>query len=277
MAKREENMFGWFAKNLPFVGAIAKEFDKFCPQIEDEVSVTVQGQPGSTKRRMYLMALATCSGIARRLNTIAPGGVFLVPPPGLLMVEYDAADNWVRCTMRYQTGTLGLSTIGGGLGASDPVFDNLPVYNGPDCEVVGKPLNFTGTLAGIPIPGIPRSAQSGPSIPLEFAEKTVLSACPRVPDPDPLVAGNAGPSVPSSNPKPPGDNRSRGAVVVTGATTSTMSGTRAFGPPTETPKVIPPCCAVSLQLVPLVYAALTDPGSFGKEIFAAPQSGPTGA
>jgi hypothetical protein len=250
-------------RGVGYAQAIAVTFDSLrqaIPMMEDEVIVEVVGQPGASKKDLYYLALAAANGMVRTDIDF----VGATPRMGVLMIEYDAADHWVRCTMKYTGGATAFIGWGGG-GTGDCV-----VYAGPQCEVKGKEFNFTSDTL---LPGIPSS--TNPSIPkLPWDGRVILTPCPTVPNPAPgMGPAPFGPIIPSPNPKPPGDNRSRGAVVRPS--------------PSPEPDSIPvssifrglktDCCNKSLELVPLVFSALTDPGSFGTEVFIAPTAGPTGS
>lgn len=240
------------------------------PALEDEVTVEVMGQPGANKQKLYFLALAAANGMIRRVPFLAGLG----PAYGMLMIEYDAAAEWVRCTIRYKwnLNSMNVKPEGVSVGTGS-IFDSLAVYRGPQCNVVGDKFNFVDPL----IPGIPSSSKADAGAPqLPFKGSMILTACPTTPKPAPddvtqnpppePILKNA-PSIASPNPKPPGDNRSRGAVVSPGP-----SGVVGTATPTASIK----CCDKVLALIPLVYAALSAPATDAEMRFPIPQSGPTG-
>ena len=266
---------------LPFVGAAVDEVKKLIPRLEDEVVVTVVGQPGAKKAQLYYLALAAACGLVRRYDGKAGQ---IDPAPGMLAVEYDAASNYVKVTLRYNTNLLSAfvviqdtdltATIGAGAaqqvkdyeaqqgnqGGSTPVlplkaFKELVVYSGPRDDVVGREFNFTG------IPGLGLFARTFGSPQLPWVGRTILTTAPQCQEPIPGFGPNTGSIVPTPDPKPPGDNRSRGAVVSSTNPLQTAPGTFANA---------------TALLIPMVFAALTDPGGSSLEGFPAPISGPTG-
>lgn len=261
-------------------GAIADATFKFAPQLEDEVTVEVVGQPGASKKQLYFLALAAAFGIVKRAD-VRVAGKFLQPPPGMLMIEYDAADHWVRCTLRYKTSLLQGAAAGliGNVVGTDIVgpgianLSSIPLYAGPKCDVIGGEFEFVGQVP-VAAAGIPDSSDDPLAPKLPFKDKTILTVCAQVKDPNPAQPGSGGNVIDSPNPKPPGDNRSRGAVVTGGAARPTgfvaaVSNLGSLGQDD--------CCLnKSMSLVPLVFAALSDPGSFRGEVFAEQTSGPLG-
>lgn len=285
------NLFSRGGSILSGGASVADAARNNTPKLEDEAIVEVVGQPGSTKRQLYYLALATASSLVRRFDFAR----FASPPPGMLMVEYDAADNWVRCTLRYRTSLLA-SAVGQALGdallnfgrapflprleyaaeqGSLKDYAQAPVLAGPNETLVGKPFNFTGSLT----PGVPNDPDAGtlgfggqigaPRLP--FAGKTILTSSPfvggdpRIPTPDPYRPGE-GNRMASPNPKPPGDNRSRGGVPAYSAVGLDRPGLTSDVQPST----------MSQLLVPLVYAALADPGGDRLDHFPVPTAGPTG-
>lgn len=254
--------------------AITSELAKYVPILEDEVTVEVVGQPGASKQELYYLALAAANGIVRRFNNIVQFNPLSPPSFAALMIEYDAADHWVRCYLKYTTGTLSIAVDADGDDTTiDPAFslnpDNLAVYRGPQCAVVGGNFDFVSSLPGIP--SDPTAGSGAPQMP--FEGQTILTSCAasRLPNPAPMtqnppptyaLSATTGPFGPTVNPKPPGDNRSRGAVVAAGASQNPPPGQ---------------CCDKVMKLIPLAFAALTDPGSLAKEMFTPPTAGPTGS
>lgn len=217
---------------IPIIGQIISGIDDATPKLEDEVTVEVVGQPGARKQDLYNLALVTAYGLARPQRIAR----FLLPPPGLLMIEYDAADNWVRCTLRYKVGAL---SPGVGIGGIS-MLSQLPLIDGPPEAVIGVTPVFPLSIIGLPFLGRP------------FVDKTVLTTAGKVIDPNPTIKGSGGPIIDSPNPKPSGDNRSRGSVND------------------------PSANIVSSYLIPMVFAALNDPGSQALTTFPQPTSGPLG-
>jgi hypothetical protein len=224
--------------------AIILDFvDKYTPHLEDEVTVEVIGQPGARKSDLYYLALNTAYGLAR------PGvsGIPLLPAPGLVMIEYDAADNWVRATLRYRVGIIDLVTTG---------FANIPSFL--IRKVLGNPPAMTAAGAAFALPlisgppetvigGEPRLPFLGPlNVPfpkgLPFTGKPVLTTYAKTLDPNPAVRTPG--IIDSANPQPSGDGRSRGSI-----------GAPTLGDLTAN------------YLVPMIFAALTDPGSVTLELF----------
>lgn len=241
---------GWLLDAINTGQAIKKQQ----PTLEDEVTVEVVGQPGANKQQLYYLAMSTAFGIVRQYQSINAILAFVTPSYGMLMSEDDAADNWVRCTVRYSVGMWGAVTqntknqlMGTTTGS---IFDQLTVYRGPQCNVNGGKFDFLSTplptaptgLAGIinraldipgflgQIPGIPANPNNGDAPELPFAGQPILTTCPTVTTPNPtrVIESpaptypiiNPGPPIPSPNPKPPGDNRSRGAIPVSSSSTS---------------------------------------------------------
>lgn len=246
------NAWGFLQRNLPGLGAVGKEIGKSIPHLENEAVVEVVGQPGASKQQLYFLAMSTAMGLVGRsdFSVILPGTprFYVNPPPGMIMVEYDAADNWVRATIRYRTSTLGAITE---TFSAQRFYRETAVYAGPNDSVTGAEFNFTSIN---PLgPGIPNSAQSSGAPQFPFAGRDVLSSRPGVFDPNPdIELGSANP-IPSPNPKPPGDNRSRGVAFVEIDLGNVVA-----------------------SLVPLVFAALSDPGTAALQVFPQPTSGPLG-
>lgn len=231
------------------------------PTLDERVTVEVHGQPGSTKQELYYLALSAANGVTRRSRPI---GVTLdptiIPTSALIQIEYDAADSWVRCTLMYKYGTYGNTAP---FDTKAGFYNNLAVYRGPQCDLVGDDMRFvSGEL-----PGIPAGPPLVPILP--WAGRVILTGCPTIDSPQivPAITQNPVPSlpriirpkIPSPNPKPPGDNRSRG-VVFSEADTVPSTG----------------CCAKRTDLIALVFAALTDPGSQDFTMWDSPVLGPQG-
>jgi hypothetical protein len=286
---------------IPFINVLqlfeytAKVFRDNIPVVQDEVTVEIVGQPGASKQELYYLAMAAAFGIVRPIGPLVQLDPFVPPSAASIMIEYDAADHWVRLTLMYRRGAVNsvskvvgtdifavlipelpvewnpfgsVRPIAPPMGASTgDLLTTQAVYRGPQCDVVGGEFGLTSSiLPGFPGTNDPRAPQ------LPWKGKTILTACPTVPAPinvtPPLQApppnaplGASGPVIPSPNPKPSGDNRSRGSVVTPGA----AGLTNATG-----------CCPKTMLLVELVSAALTDPGTDALETWDAPAPGPTG-
>jgi hypothetical protein len=292
---------GTVAENVPFIGGIVKGVTDWAPSLEDEATVEVVGQPGASKKQLYFLALSAAFALAKRFDpNIA--GKYILPPPGMLMIEYDAAGNWVRATVRYKTSMLfvaaldlvgkSFTQIGIGGVIKRPPIESMPVYAGPKCDVVGESFQFTQNvppaaglgllgLIGVTDPatfalnlagaGIPSSSKDSFAPKLPFEGKTILTPCAQVIDPNPAVQGAGGATIPSPNPKPPGDNRSRGAVVTAGGSAAPSA------PASANPTADTCFLSKSMALIPLVFSALSDPGSLSDQVFTPPTAGPLGA
>lgn len=231
--------------------------------IDDTVTVEVRGQPGANKQQLYYLALAAANGMVRRVVQLDSP---IKPSFGMLSIEYDAAGNWVRCTIRYTWSMLSVNVKNTKVFGAN-FFDGLAVYRGPQCGVVGGEFDFVGTNG---LRGVPSTVAPGaPDLP--FDGQTILTDCPRVQEPKPTaMTQNPPPKIPlknpgelidSPNPKPPGDNRSRG-VVFTGETA-----------PRSTPG---DCCAKINALLPMVFAVLSGAATTDDMTFANPTAGPRG-
>lgn len=281
---------GWGLSKLAQGIAVTRELANTIPRLEDEVTVEVIGQPGSTKQQLYFLALAAANGLVHKFSPLVNLNPLVAPTMGMVMIEYDAADNWVRATLRYNTSTLAAATTGD---RRKTYPNELAVLRGPSCDVVGEAFNFTSLV----IPGIPLSAISGPDPPnLPFENQTILTPCPEVQEPRPTKL-TQNPAVrkpaqrtreiPSPNPKPPGDNRSRGVIpaYVAGgsnvinptlgggsmkyATSPSSSGATSYVQDGK-------CCPAVDKLAALVFAALSDPGGNVDTTFVSPDLGPAG-
>lgn len=216
-------------------GGIAQAVADLFPKLEDEVTVEVLGQPGSNKKQLYYLAMAAAYGLAR------PGGAlrFLGTPPSLLMCEYDAADSWVRLTLRYKIGVMDFALKP--IGTLTVITSGLPVISGPKDEVEGG-------RAQLPLPGfLPDAITQAPVFKptLEFTGKVILTTAGVCITPDP--AANGGNTIYTPNPRPPGDTRSRGAVQNPNSSQ-----------------------VVADYLIPMIFASLSDPGSQNHMYYPAP-------
>lgn len=317
-----------FAINLLAGGMLVADIIKQnTPTLEDEVVVEVIGQPGATKQQLYFLALAAASSVVRQIAPLSPAIAFISPSAGMLMIEYDAADNWVRATLKYQSGMAVNYAASLTNALPGNLFDQLAVYRGPPCNLNGAPFGFVASISNtgkkifgdalsagvtrtaatlilgpvlaladiIGTIGIPADSTSASAPQLPFAGQPILSTCPTTPTPIPrpitqsqvpdTVLGIVGPTIPSPNPKPPGDNRSRGAIptptasaivsgVVSGGATSGTSevvGTATGVSGSSTPDGT--CCNISLTLIPLVFAALSAPATNASMTFPNPVPG----
>jgi len=217
------------------------------PRLDDEIVVEVHGKPGASKRDLYFLAVAAASGMTRRWASLAG---YVGPVSGALIIEYDQAEQWVRCTMRYSVGSFAASANNSSEQAG--FYADVAVYNGPKCSLVGKPLTFIGPSA---LPGFPQAGINDSIINPLFREKVILTTCPKTTDPDP-TKNPGGPGVEvidSPNPTPPGDHRSRG-VFLTARENPTVDG----------------CCTTTNEFVNMIFATLSNPGSYGFSIFQPP-------
>lgn len=256
------------------------------PTLQDEVAVQVYGDPGVTKQQLYFLALATANGIVRRFGNLFDA---TSPAYGEISIEYDAADHWVRASIAYKWSMAAVvaDTLNGPTIASQ--FERMAVYRGPQCDVVGGNFDFVSNIGEAVDPlmplagrvGIPTSAVSPGAPVLPLAGQPILTACPTTPTPRPasitqnpapsVALLSPGPVIPSPNPQPPGDNRSRGCVVVPPGTPDAQS---VPGPSPQVAKA--KCCEKLRALIPLVYAALTAPASNAQLEYADPKLGPGG-
>ncbi len=144
------------------------------------------------------------------------------------------------------------------------------VYRGPQCNVVGGNFDFVSDI----LPGLPNSSRVEDGAPaLPFDKQMILTPCPTTEEPRPASIVQlpvrdyplirSGSVITSPNPKPIGDNRSRGAVVT---------------PKSDNPQPQEPgkCCDINLLLVPLVFSALSAPATNSDMRFVAPTDGPRG-
>lgn len=266
-----------FGRLLPDVISTGSESKRQSPTLEDKVVVEIVGQPGSNKQQLYYLALATAFGIVRQKQPINPLISLISPSYGMLMSEDDAADNWVRCTLRYRVGLYGIlttQTLNSIFGPTGSLFDQLTVYRGPQCNVNGGTFNFIAT--GIPF--IPANANAPNAPQLPFTGQPIITPCPTTPTPQPTAVkenpapdfpiSNLGAAIPSPNPKPLGDNRSRGNIPVAGGSTPSSGSVTGLSPGK--------CCDINSAIIPLVFAALSAPATSSDMTFPFPTQGPTG-
>lgn len=224
---------------------VAQAISDITPKLEDEVTVEVVGQPGSTKRQLYYLAMSAAYGLARPALLAR----WLKQPPSLMMCEYDAADAWVRFTLKYKTGVFNFiqnaiftPSIIGELATST----GMVVVNGPSDTLKGASavIPLQGNLAPILNPAFLGA------VPLPFSNKIILTSSGICENPDPNAAGG-GQTVIAPNPRPPGDTRSRGAV--------------------QNPYSSE---VVADYLIPMIFASLSDPGSMNGMFVPPPVPGP---
>lgn len=222
------------------------------PKLEDEVTVEVVGQPGSSKKELYYLALNTAFGLVRRFDASPT----LAMPPGLLMLEYDAADSWVRCVLKYKSSILTSS-----LSKSTPTIPEMQIFKGPEEQVIGGAFNFTTKIQTpdrpTPYPGVPI---------LPFTGKVILTTATTIQNGISTTPGAINAS-PAGNPRPPGDDISRGAVGNPGQVIS------ASGTPFDAANPLNPIADIkATYLVPLVFAALSAPGTPNGMLFNTKES-----
>lgn len=271
------------ATALNLVGSANDVLRKATPTVEDEVTVEVAGQPGCNKQRLYFLALAAANGAVRRLADLDSP---LTPGYGLLMIEYDAANDWVRCTLKYRwsMATVNVKTKKNPDGSE--FYRKMAVYRGPQCDVVGGTFDFVGSRGGPGFRGIPESS-TDPNVPkLPFEGQPILTSCPTVKEPiprsifvDPAPTAPLSPLgaiIPSPNPKPPGDNRSRGAVQVPPGVGDILTPDPGGGGIGGIGGKKGKCCDKIDALIPLVFAALSPAGTSTEMVFKTPTPGPTG-
>lgn len=212
-----------------FVGK-AKDFADQFGQVVDEVTVTVYGTPQAKKKDLFKVAAATAFSLVHRL---APGLGGLIPAPGSITVQYDAADKYLTFHLKYSN-TLAVAltalnapnfvNIGswliGGAGAPAGLVDagilraavaaRMPVLSGPYDEVRGGKWTFTGPglgdgkAGGFPTPDLTR-----------WEGKIILTdkntSTPPIDGPGGIpVDGDTSPTI---NPRPLVDHRSRGSFA----------------------------------------------------------------
>lgn len=170
--------------------------------LEDSVEVRVTGAPGSTKRQLHALAASVAFGMAKPLIFLGGGAL---TPPGAIGVEYDAARMELTFVLKYSRSVKSIlasgaaAFLGLGGGGRDALV-NQPVFRGPLDEVKGAGFEFRPPVPGGIAPGN-----------LPFNGKTILTTSRTCEDPNPAIAG-AGPTVPTLNPRPAGDARSRGSL-----------------------------------------------------------------
>ncbi len=276
----------WLGNAGRGAGEIARERLGVIPRLSDEVVVTVTGMPGSNKRDLYLLALTAANGVVRRF---APLSETVAPVFGSLTIQYDAADHTVTCALKYDV-SMGQAVITPPYGGAG-FFDTLAVYRGPQCDVVGGRFDFINDNADIPLPGIPKSSVANGLPGLPFQGSMIVTGCAQTvaptnrtflaKPPPPTAVLDPGTSIPSPNPKPPGDNRSRGAAISTQEELNAVAAGQYFDTNGSVSAGLPsldgsPCCAKITALIPLVFAALSAPATNSLMQFPNPVLGPTG-
>lgn len=209
------------------------------PYLEDEAIVTVNVNPKGTRKEAYFLAAAVAFSLVRRYDHTQ----YLGPPPSIIKLEYDAAGNTVRMSLRYKTN---LATAAAA-GLRDTV-GKLAIINGPPEEIVGERWNYTGVLAAqidtggplsLVIDRIPGARETlGIKVPvpapkLRFTGRPILTRNPTCAQPDPTKPATE--TVFSPNPRPVGDSRTRGTMynlVYAALTTPQGAGLKEFPAPT---------------------------------------------
>lgn len=139
------DLFGFLGKLIGGVSDV-KAFADQMGSVQDEIFVTVYGGPNSDRKRLYRLAASIGFGLVQRLGPTDGD----IPAPGMVGIEYDAADNYVTFSLRYSN-TLAVimatSTITGQKSATE-LYDELPVLSGPAPQVRGGEWNFTGPGIG---------------------------------------------------------------------------------------------------------------------------------
>lgn len=192
---------------------IGKEAANMLGSLEDGVEVEVWGNgPNTPKRLLFQCAAATAFGLVKRLG---PAGA-LIPPPGMVAVQYDAADNYLKFSLRYSNSLVAIlvanskllgGAVGGPAGGTDTLFHKMPVLSGPEDTVTGGPWTFHGP--GIHFPLVGDIVLNVPK--LKFEGKTILTKDEVSVPPHPEVAGMG--AARTINPRPAADQRSRSAWV----------------------------------------------------------------
>ncbi len=170
------------------VGNLFSGVKNSMPKMEEEIDVRVWGGPKSTKLRLYRLAMAIVWGKIQRRD-----GLRILPPAGILMLEYNLESNSVRVVCRQVT-TYTAALLGRLRGRRE-----IELFQGPPSETKGGEWAFTSILPGTPgAPGI--EPKNG------FEGRTILTS-------NPTYSSAAGTKV-SRSPTPPGDSISRGVATV---------------------------------------------------------------
>lgn len=234
----------------PFLGDFLAVWDGIkssLPYLEDEATVIVNGNPSARRKDLYFLAAATAFSLVKRFDAIQ----VVSPPPGMIMLEWDAAGNAVKFTVKYKTNLTSAAAFNGG-----STLANIPLFAGPPDEVRGAKWNFTGATVEQPtvIPvigsgllgqillqnsgftqGTQQKVMLAPDL-RKYVGRPILTRNTTCTDPNPLADPNT--VVHSPNPRPVGDGRSRGTLyqlVYAALTTPTGAGLKEFSPaPTGT-------------------------------------------
>ena len=187
------------------------------PYLEDEAVVTVSVGPNGTRREAYFLAAAVAFSLVRRYDIAKAAG----PPPSVLMLEWDAASNEVRMTLRYKTCLVTAA-------ASDTAKTLAKLYllTGPPEEVRGADWNYTGVLGTNKdalgpliakldlVPGIRDMINTKPVLPKpdlsRWVNRPILTRNQKTAGADPRKGVESVDYSP--NPRPSGDHRSRGTL-----------------------------------------------------------------
>jgi len=173
--------------------AVAGAFINALPEIEEEVVVTVYGMPQNRTRMSDLFQVAAAAAFGAVKNRTVFG---IVPPAGLIMVEMDYAQSYLRFTVMYKTGLASAAissiTTNGGLKSA---FQTLPVFGNVRDSLVGDAFNYVSTLPNV-----------GQTPNLKYAGRTIATRSPTL---NVFGVGFA----PTPNPKPPVDATARASLV----------------------------------------------------------------
>lgn len=160
------------------------------PKLEEEIDVRCWGGPASTRLRLYRLAMAVVWGKIQRRDLIRA-----LPPPGMLLLEYNLEARCVRIVCRLVT-TYSAALLGRARGRRE-----IELFQGPADVSKGGEWGFTSVLPGTPgAPGI--EPKNG------FEGRTILTPNPTYQD------AAVGAVKVSRSPTPPGDRLSRGTANV---------------------------------------------------------------
>ncbi len=174
------------------------------PYVVDEVEAIVIGDPSSSRTQLYRLARSAAIGAI----TLRGFRGFSVPQFSMEL-EYNHADRTVICRVGFTrsliTGAAVFKTLAirDNNGIIRRGVNTLDVINGPTDNLFGRPFPNPA------LPGLPAGTAPPPS---EFDGRPILSLADSVVNPDPALPLGAGGIVPSPNPRPIGDFRSRGSI-----------------------------------------------------------------
>jgi hypothetical protein len=181
--------------------------------LDDLVVVTVHGNPNSDRQTLYYLACAAAFSKVKRYDYFK--GFNLGIPPGLFCIEYDHSSRTIEVTLRYITSMNLVKSL-----INKEAIQQLTLLQGPTRSVTGAEFNFVssvGTIGGF-ITNVPKLPYSGKLITTD----EILTV--------------AGGSDIATNPKPPGDLRSRGSLyslVYSALTSTTNNNFKTFQTPTK--------------------------------------------